>query len=146
VLIRLAECVRNTPPKIPGVDPAQNVAGLMISSDKALRGVAPAARLYSAAVGSLKTGGQPEECVSAQHVALQNGRDVRALTSASGKPRARPATKHFRWQRLAKQCIDWSARVHNVLYVIAGNQGRHSIPTDNFNGVNVAFTNRRQEF
>jgi len=54
----------------------QNVAGLMISSDKALRGVAPAARLYSAAVGSLKTGGQPEEC-PAQHVALQNGRDVR---------------------------------------------------------------------
>jgi len=49
----------------------------MISSDKALRGVAPAARLLF--IGSLKTGGQPEECVSAQHVALQNGRDVRAI-------------------------------------------------------------------
>jgi len=36
-------------------------------------------RLYSAAVGSLKTGGQPEVSVSAQHVALQNGRDVRAI-------------------------------------------------------------------
>jgi len=57
----------------------------MISSDKALRGVAPAARLYSAAVGSLKTGGQPEECLSAQHVALQNGRDVRAINFSFGE-------------------------------------------------------------
>jgi len=73
----------------------------MISSDKALRGVAPAARLYSAAVGSLKTGGQPEECVSAQHVALQNGRDVRALTSAWETSSATRDQKHFRWQRLA---------------------------------------------
>jgi hypothetical protein len=34
--------------------------------------------------------------------------------------------------------------VHNVLYVIAGNQGKGgiSVPTDNFNGINVAFTKR----
>ena len=40
---------------------AQNVASLMISGEKGWRGVAPGARLYSAAVGSLRTGGQPEE-------------------------------------------------------------------------------------
>jgi len=54
----------------------QNVAGLMISSDKALRGVAPAAALFSCRWFA-QTGGQPEECLSAQHVALQNGRDAR---------------------------------------------------------------------
>jgi len=72
----------------------------MISSDKALRGVAPAARLYSAAVGSLKTGGQPEECLSAQHVALQNGRDVRAINFSFGESATRDQM-HFRWQCLA---------------------------------------------
>jgi len=98
----------------------------MISSDKALRGVAPAARLYSAAVGSLKTGGQPEECVSAQHVALQNGRDVRETLERD------PRQSTLDGNALLTQCIDWSARVHNVLYVIAG-KGRGGIPpTDNF--------------
>ena len=151
VIIRLAGVfLRNTPAKAnTSVDPhAQNVAGLMISSDKALRGVAPAARLYSAAVGSLKTGGQPEECLSAQHVALQNGRDVRAINFSFGETLERDPRPNARLDgnALLTQCIDWSARVHNVLYVIAGNQGRGGIPipTDNFNGVNVAFTTRQQ--
>ena len=59
------------------LDPhAQNVASVMISSDKAIRGVAPGARLYSGAVGSLKTGGQQEECLSQFHVSkkLKQGR------------------------------------------------------------------------
>jgi hypothetical protein len=152
VMIRLAGVfLRNTPAKAnTGVDPhAQNVASLMISSDKALRGVAPAARLYSAAVGSLKTGGQPEECLSTQHVALQNGRDVRAINFSFGETLERDPRPNalLDGNALLTQCIDWSARVHNVLYVIAGNQGRGGIPipTDNFNGVNVAFTTRRQE-
>jgi subtilisin family serine protease len=43
---------------------------------------------------------------------------------------------------LLTQCIDWSERVHDVLYVIAGNQGGGGIPipTDNFNGINVAYS------
>jgi hypothetical protein len=151
VKIRLAGVfLRNNPAKAnTGVDPhAQNVASLMISSDKALRGVAPAARLYSAAVGSLKTAGQPEECLSAQHVALQNGGDVRAINFSFGETLERDPRPNARLDgnALLTQCIDWSARVHNVLYVIAGNQGRGGIPipTDNFNGMNVAFTTRRQ--
>ena len=37
-------------------------------------------------------------------------------------------------------------RVHDVLYVIAGNQGRGGIPipTDNFNGITTAYTTRRK--
>lgn len=142
--------LRNSPAKAnTNVDPhAQNVASVMIGFDKGFSGVAPAARLYSTAVGSLKTGGQPEECLSAQHVALQNGGDMRAINFSFGETLERDQRPNARLDgnALLTQCIDWSARVHDVLYVIAGNQGRGGIPipTDNFNGVNVAFTTRRQ--
>jgi Subtilase family len=44
------------------------------------------------------------------------------------------------------QCIDWSARKHDTLYVIAGNQGRGGIPipTDHFNGMTIAFSKPSQ--
>ncbi len=130
------------------LDPhAENVASVMISSDKAIRGVAPGARLYSGAVGSLRTGGQPEECLSAQHVAMQNGGDVRAINFSFGETLERDPRRNARLDgnALLTQCIDWSSRFHNVLYAIAGNQGRGGIPipTDNFNGINVAFSSRR---
>ena len=125
---------------------AQNVASIMISAAKGLQGVAPGARLYSSAAGTPKRYGQPEECLSAQYVAEQNGGDVRAINFSFGEalrqdPRPNPTLDG---NALLTQCIDWSARVHNVLYVIAGNQGKGgiSIPTDNFNGINVAFTTR----
>ncbi len=131
------------------IDPhAENVASIMISSDKALPGIAPGARLYAAAVGSLKTGGQAEECLSAQQVALQNGGDVRAINFSFGETLDRDSRPNavLDGNALLTQCIDWSARVHNVLYVVAGNQGKGGIPipTDNFNGMNVAFTTRRE--
>jgi len=142
--------LRNTKAKSnKDLDPhAENVASIMISSDKALPGVAPGARLYSSAVGSLKINGQPEECLSAQQVALQNGGDVRAINFSFGETLERDSRPQaiLDGNALLTQCVDWSARVHNVLYVIAGNQGKGGIPipTDNFNGVNVAFTTRRQ--
>lgn len=124
---------------------AQNVAGVMISQAKAAPGVAPAARLYSAGA-ALDTGinRQAQECLTAQHVALQNGNDVRAINFSFGEPLAldpRPNAK-LDGRALLTLCIDWSARTHNVLYSIAGNQGTGGIPipTDNFNGVNVAFS------
>ncbi|WP_421654685.1 S8 family serine peptidase [Leptothermofonsia sp. ETS-13] len=139
---------RNAPARInTNVDGhAQNVASIMISSAKAMRGVAPGARLYSSAAGTPKRYGQPEECLSAQHIAMQNGGDVRAINFSFGEalrqdPRPKPLLDG---NALLTQCVDWSARVHNVLYVVAGNQGKGgiSIPTDNYNGINVAFTNR----
>jgi subtilisin family serine protease len=139
---------RNLPARInTNVDShAQNVASVMISSAKAMRGVAPGARLYSSAAGTPKRYGQPEECLSAQYVASQNGGDVRAINFSFGEalkqdPRPNPSLDG---NALLTQCVDWSARVHNVLYVVAGNQGKGgiSIPTDNFNGINVAFTTR----
>nr|WP_315871065.1 S8 family serine peptidase [Trichocoleus desertorum] len=125
---------------------AQNVASIMVSADPAMRGIAPQARLYSSAVGLLNRNGQAEECLSAQHIAQQNGGDIRAINFSFGeslrqdpRPRAR-----LDGNALLTLCLDWSTRVHDVLYVVAGNQGKGgiSIPTDNFNGINVAFTRR----
>ena len=126
---------------------ATNVASVMISQDKRLTGVAPGASLYSAAVGPLPgRTGQPEECLASQHVALQNGGDVRAMNFSFGESLGRDTRTNpsLDGNSLLTQCIDWSERVHDVLYVIAGNQGSGGIPipTDNFNGVNVAYSTR----
>lgn len=127
---------------------AQNVASVMINNSKGFQGVAWGARLYSAAVGSLRTGGQPEECLSATHLAMQNGGDVRAINFSFGETLERDPRPNARLdgESLLTRCIDWSARVHDLLYAIAGNQGKGGIPipTDNYNGVNVAFTTRKE--
>jgi subtilisin family serine protease len=120
----------------------------MVSQDKAFPGVAPNARLYSSAVGSTKKIGQPEECLSVQHIALQNGGDVRAINLSFGEPLDRDPRPEamLDGNALLTLCIDWSSRVHDVVYTIAGNQGKGGIPipTDNFNAINVAFSSERE--
>jgi subtilisin family serine protease len=128
---------------------AAQVASVMIGNSKAVHGVAPQAKLYSAAAATPHRGGQPEECLSAEHVALQNGGDVRAINFSFGEALQqdpRPNAK-LDGNSLLTQCIDWSARVHNVLYVIAGNQGKGGIPipTDNYNGMTISFTRRLEK-
>lgn len=125
---------------------AAQVASVMIGNSKALKGVAPDARLYSSAAAIPHRSGQPEECAATQHLALQNGGDLRAINFSFGEALQqdpRPNAK-LDGNALLTQCIDWSARVHDVVYVIAGNQGKGGIPipTDNFNGMNIAFSRR----
>ena len=132
-----------------GVDShAHNVAGVMVSQDKAFRGVAPGARLYSSAVGLTSKVAQPEECLTAQHIANQNTNDVRAINFSFGEPLKRDERPDpvLDGKALLTLCLDWSSRVHDVLYVVAGNQGRGGIPipTDNYNGINVAFSSARR--
>ncbi|MEO1211360.1 MAG: S8 family serine peptidase [Cyanobacteria bacterium J06638_20] len=123
---------------------AASVASVMISQDKRLRGVAPEARLYSAAAGFNRRGGQPEECLASQIVALQNGDDVRAINFSFGEPLSQDPRPNamLDGNALLTLCIDWSSREHDVLYVIAGNQGRGGIPipTDHYNGMTVSNT------
>lgn len=125
---------------------ANNVASIMVSTDKLVRGVAPQARLYSSAVGDIEGNGQPQECRASNYLALQNGGDLRAINFSFGESLRQDPRPNAQLDgnALLTQCVDWSARVHDVLYVIAGNQGQGGIPipTDNFNGVNVAFTRR----
>jgi subtilisin family serine protease len=130
------------------IDPhAQNVASIMISDRKTLAGIAPGARLYSTAVGSVKYAGQPEECLSAQSTANRNSGDVRAINFSFGETLERDPRPEARLDgnSLLTRCLDWSSRVHDVLYVIAGNQGKGGIPipTDNYNGMNIAFSSRQ---
>ena len=75
------------------------------------------------------------------------GGDLRAINFSFGEsldrdPRDEPILDG---NALLTQCIDWSARVHDVLYVVAGNQGSGGIPipTDQFNGINAAYSTQR---
>jgi subtilisin family serine protease len=128
---------------------ASMVATVLVSQDKRLKGVAPGASLYTAAVGNLKYGGQAEECIASQHIAQQNGGDVRAINFSFGESLDRDGRENaiLDGNALLTQCIDWSSRVHDVLYVIAGNQGKGGIPipTDHYNGITTAYTARRDE-
>lgn len=127
---------------------AAMVAMIMVSQDKLLQGIAPGAKLYSSAVGSLKKSGQPEECLTSQHIALQNGGDIRAINFSFGESLQRDPRPNAKLDgnALLTQCIDWSARTHDVLYVIAGNQGSGGIPipTDQYNGITTAYAAKRQ--
>ena len=129
-------------------DHAAMVASVMISHSKLLPGVAPGARLYASAIGSLRQSGQPEECIATQHIARQNTGDVRAINFSFGESLERDAREDAKLDgnALLTQCVDWSARVHDVLYVIAGNQGSGGIPipTDHYNGITTAYTTKRQ--
>ncbi|HEY9662651.1 MAG TPA: S8 family serine peptidase, partial [Allocoleopsis sp.] len=125
---------------------AANVASIMISRDKTFSGVAPDAVLYAAAVGTEERGEQPEACLTTQTVAQQNSGDVRTINLSFGEslehdPRPHPVLDG---NALLTQCIDWLARVENVLPVIAGNEerGGFPIPTDTFNGMVIASSTR----
>jgi hypothetical protein len=110
--------------------------------------VAPEALLYSAAIGDPRFIGQPEECLAMTHIAEQNGGDVRAINLSFGESLRRDSRPKpiLDGNALLTQCLDWSARHHNVLYAVAGNQGKGGIPipTDTFNGLTVAFSTQDQ--
>jgi hypothetical protein len=124
---------------------AEQVAGIMISKDDAdsdmdgdtAVGVAPDALLYASAFNA---GGnaQPQVAIAAQHIALQHSGDVRAINFSFGQF---IGSDQLDGNSLLTKFIDWSAHEHDVLYVIAGNEGTHvPIPTDNYNGVTVAYS------
>lgn len=123
---------------------AQGVASVMVSHLKARMGVAPGAQLYSGvAVFEEGSSRQARECLAAQTVAQQNSNDVRSINFSFGEPLSLDSRRReavLDGNALLTLCIDWSANAHNVLYVIAGNQGYGgiSIPTDQFNGMTIA--------
>jgi hypothetical protein len=126
---------------------AAMVATIMVSHDKRLPGIAPMAKLYSSAVGALRKNGQPQECLAAQQIAEQNGGDIRAINFSFGESLNRDPRENAKLDgnALLTQCIDWSAKNHDTLYVVAGNQGDGGIPipTDTFNGLVTAYSTRR---
>jgi hypothetical protein len=120
---------------------AEQVAGVMVSTAASPnRSVAREADLYASAQNVPVGNGQREAAISAQHIALQDGGDVRAINFSFGEPLAAGDT--LAGNSIFTRFVDWSARVHETLYVVAGNEGAGGIPlpTDEFNGVTVAFT------
>jgi hypothetical protein len=124
---------------------AEGVAGTMISKDQVgtggSAGVAPKAFLFS----SFFSTGQTNAALADQYVIQQasaanlNHPIVAMNYSFSSKT---PNGYAYDGSALLTEYVDWSARVNNVLYVIAGNEGPagFAIPTDNYNGLTVSFT------
>ena len=129
---------------------AQQVAGIMISNDTTDSdtdgdtpvGVAVDALLFSSADNATGPDFDPESALAAQHIATRNGGDVRAINFSFGNPLTGGAA--LDGKSLLTEFVDWSAAAHDTLYVIAGNEGPGGIPvpTDNFNGMTVAYTRK----
>jgi hypothetical protein len=129
---------------------AEQVAGILISTDTtdpppnpdgdAPTGVATGASLYSGAYvtpGGPPNPGYADAILMMQRIAMQNGGDVRVINHSWGKPKEASAAIDGNSQLTLG--VDWSARVHDVLYVVAGNQGfMLPIPKDNLNGMTIA--------
>jgi hypothetical protein len=125
-------------------DHSAQVASVIISQDKIRRGTAPDAKLLSAAYSQRRQDGQPEACLTAQHIARQYNSSVRAINFSFGEllnedPRPNPKLDG---NALLTLCVDWIANTHNTLPIIAGNQGKGGIPipTDLYNGFTVGFS------
>lgn len=123
---------------------SHQVAAVMISQNKRHRGVAPNASLLSTAYSMRRRDGQPEAAIAAQHLAQQNNGDVRAINFSFGEPLEEDPRPQARLDgnALLTLCVDWLAITYNTVPVIAGNQGKGGIPipTDQYNGITVAFT------
>lgn len=127
---------------------AIEVAGVMISTDTTAKGVSPAANLYS--VGINPTGLTAEQdyqqaAISANYLATLTTQDIWAINLSfsvglpSGNADATSTLTKF---------LDWSARAHDVLYANGvyemGPMGPVGgpIPSDDFNGIAVAFSRK----
>jgi hypothetical protein len=126
---------------------AEGVASIMIGTDMADPdgggprvapvGVSLGAALYSSATDPIGPNFDQEAAVTTNHLATLAGVDVRAINMSFGNPldgaHIVDGNQHF------TQFVDWSAAAHDVLYVIAGNEGTMDpIPTDLFNGITVS--------
>lgn len=118
-------------------DHATEVAGIIISTDAAYIGVAPQAQLHSVAVGD--TVNPVATNLALNRIATLGAGLVRATNLSFTQPLQYPdlpnGGSHF------TSFVDWSARVHDLLYVVSwGNNDDFAprAPADNFNGITVA--------
>ncbi len=120
---------------------AEQVAGVMISTDATHKSVASGAKLFSGADSATGPNFDPESAITAQHIALQNGGDVRAINMSFGNPLN--GVPH-NGSALLSRFVDWSARTQDVLYVTAADETGHSVesPQDSFNRINVGYTKK----
>jgi subtilisin family serine protease len=114
----------------------------MIGTDPEAPGVAADADLYSSGgntPGTPPRSLQDKYSLSAQHIATQDGDDVRAINMSFGVELDSGHT--LDGNNWLTQFIDWSAGRHETLYVTGGDEttaGPLRQPFDNFNGIKVA--------
>jgi hypothetical protein len=130
---------------------AQEVAGVMISTDTtdgmappeivngiAPTGVAPGADLFSSAyITEGVDPGYQDAILTIQFIAAIPG--MRAVNHSWGKEED-GVVLPSNGESLLTMAIDWSVRQHNVLHIIAGNQGAIAdtpVPKDNYNGMTI---------
>ena len=133
----------------PSPDHAEEVAGVMIATGNgAPRSVAPDARLYSARTNP---NSQPGFALASQNLitqAAKAGTPLRATNYSYGFPTDNENGR-LNNTDLLTQLVDWSTRIANDLYVIAGGENLRNpvdaldanpVPNDAFNGIVVAAT------
>lgn len=133
---------RNLLPDINDADEhGQQVAGVMIaSSSGSLTGVAPQAELYASAFVTAGAGGE-EVIKSVQHVASRNGGNIYAINHSWGAELG--DIESINGNSYMTAGIDWSASAHDVLHIVAGNQGNMvPLPKDNYNGMTIGSSER----
>jgi len=129
------------------------VAGVMISTAMdnpntpiTPTGVATGAHLYSTGQQSTGVDDDTYLALASQQIALLPtvpGVDVRAINMSVGATSSSGASDG---NSLMTLFVDWSARTHDVLYVVAGTESLTGgptgapAPTDNFNGITVAYS------
>lgn len=120
---------------------AEQVAGIMISTDATLIGVAPDASLYASAYVTLGTNpGYQDALISIQYVSQQP--NVWAVNNSWLKPNTQPTLDGNSLMTLG---VDWIANHYNNVEVFAGFETGHTgmeVPTDNYNGMTIAYSQR----
>ncbi len=114
-------------------DHPTEVAGVMIGRSGDIPGVAPAARLHSLAFSDIED--PSGVCVALQSLAKTAG--MKAINNSWSEPTNFLETNG---RSLVSQFMDWSAKKHDVLYVVAGGNipDFDRYPADIYNGISVA--------
>jgi subtilisin family serine protease len=119
---------------------ATAVASVMISRRALEGGVAPMAQLHSIGLG--ETGTDPDDALVLNRLAAQIGAGaISAINMSYGVPMNFDLLEKDGKSHIT-QFVDWSARQHDVLYVVAWINDdlpdEFFKPQDNFNGITVA--------
>lgn len=107
-------------------DHAEGVAGIVIADPAVVKSVASGALLYSSTDGST---------LAFQGLISNSKAPLRAINASFG---VLVFGKPFDGTEELTMFVDWSSRVHNVLYCVSGPEGTGAdTPSDLFNGVSV---------
>ena len=101
-----------------------------------LLGVAPGALLHAGGYVATAAIGQREIALAMNHISTRNGGDISAINFSEGI--ALDGVEAVDGGSHLSSFVDWSAALHDVLYVIAGREligGNGPVPSDNFNGI-----------